>query len=496
MKRIMAVVALVAMLGIGYWLGQSHGIRKGANLPSTALTIVGDVATTVWVESLQGMQRELETVTLEKGSIQAIPLQSLVQLAEPLADKNKVVLRGVDGVAAELSQLEGAYITYSAEHGWHAKNPNHPVSSNIKHLQDIIVVAEGFSWDRGINIMTSEENLDNFTVGQLLNDELSLVRIVDGTATVEHEGQRISSSAVVFKRMLGLGQLLERVELPEPENLAVMGENGAFVMVDMSMGGYLEVGEHSVNYVVLGDYSQTVRDVRAMMFNAPELSIMQTFDDTVRRLENGEKVMIAFLDGLSYRQYRRAVETGMAPYLQSLPPAEKALSIYQPVTNAGFAAMITGQPPGVNGVHSRSQRGLNVPSIFGRAVELGQKAILVEGNIQILDTEVDPRLNLDQNQQHGTDDEVFASGLQAIAEQPDLLMVHFHGIDDCGHQFGPLAEQTLQKIQQVDSYLQALAAEWDGTIIVVADHGMHVEGDGGSHGQARAEDFVVPYIVR
>ena len=42
------------------------------------------------------------------------------------------------------------------------------------------------------------------------------------------------------------------------------------------------------------------------------------------------------------------------PYLASLQ-VQTALSVYTPVTNSGMSAMITGEYPNINGVHSHTE---------------------------------------------------------------------------------------------------------------------------------------------
>ena len=58
---------------------------------------------------------------------------------------------------------------------------------------------------------------------------------------------------------------------------------------------------------------------------------------------------------------------------------------------------------------------------------------------------------------------------------PDLLFVHFHGIDDAGHTYGPGSPEEEAVVHEVDAavgqLLDALPA--DTLIIIFADHGMH-----------------------
>ena len=42
----------------------------------------------------------------------------------------------------------------------------------------------------------------------------------------------------------------------------------------------------------------------------------------------------------------------------------------------------------------------------------------------------------------------------------DLMVVHFHGIDDSGHSYGDLSAQTLERIKTTDGYVKDLVSRW------------------------------------
>jgi predicted AlkP superfamily pyrophosphatase or phosphodiesterase len=87
---------------------------------------------------------------------------------------------------------------------------------------------------------------------------------------------------------------------------------------------------------------------------------------------------------------------------------------------------------------------------------------------------------------------------------PGLLFVHFHGIDDAGHTYGPGASQEEAAIRGVDAavgqLLDALPA--DTLILIFADHGQHrvvEEGEEelGNHGHLVERDIFIPiWIVK
>ncbi len=134
-------------------------------------------------------------------------------------------------------------------------------------------------------------------------------------------------------------------------------------------------------------------------------------------------------------------------------------------------------------------------SIFKYAQDLGKQAIYIEGNIGILDTEIQPVLNIDDDGNGYTDDEVQQSTLNALGKGYNLVFTHFHGIDDSGHSNGDLASQTMDVLSYIDTYIEELASNWHEKVIITADHGMHSTEDAGDHGQFRYENMIVPYIV-
>jgi predicted AlkP superfamily pyrophosphatase or phosphodiesterase len=110
-------------------------------------------------------------------------------------------------------------------------------------------------------------------------------------------------------------------------------------------------------------------------------------------------------------------------------------------------------------------------------------------------------LSGDRDGSGGTDDNVLQNTLAVLEEgMPDLFLVHFHGIDDQGHEYGPLTKPEEQKIREVDQAVgQILDRVPSGTLVLIfADHGMHaVEGQErlGNHGHLIDRDMLIPIWV-
>lgn len=241
--------------------------------------------------------------------------------------------------------------------------------------------------------------------------------------------------------------------------------------------------------------NRNIKNIEGIYLTDKYNSITNAYYEMKEYLKSDKKVMTVLLDGFSFNQFKILNERNDIPFL-SKHFKYPALSVYTPVTNAGYAAIITGQTPDINGVHDRSVREINVDSIFEYAISNNKNSLLLEGDIKILNTEIEPELHIDINKDKDTDDEMYKSTLIAVNENYDLIFVHFHGIDDRGHSFGPYSEETMEYIKTIDQYLLKLSEVWDGAIIIVPDHGMHKTSEGGGHGICVQSDMVVPYFIK
>ncbi len=235
----------------------------------------------------------------------------------------------------------------------------------------------------------------------------------------------------------------------------------------------------------------------ALGLPAPAESVGRVLDD-----RQAPQVLLLFLDGFGYVRYEEALSAGLIPNLSALGEPMLALTAYVPSTKVGSAALLTGAPPEVNGVDGRSIRKTEVETLFDVATAAGLEVVSVEGealSFNLRNTEV--QLSGDRDGNGGTDDNVLANALAVLDEgMPDLFYVHFHGIDDAGHTYGPGAPEEESTIQYVDGavgqLLEALPAET--LVLVFADHGMHlVQGQErvGNHGHLIERDMLIPIWI-
>jgi hypothetical protein len=234
---------------------------------------------------------------------------------------------------------------------------------------------------------------------------------------------------------------------------------------------------------------------------AAALGIAAPSQATGRALDapRADHVLLLFLDGLGYVRYTEALADGLIPYLATLEKPYVSLTTYPPCTVVSTASLLTGAPPSVHGATQRSIHKTETETLFDTATAAGLRVVAVEGyavSFNLRSAEL--RLSGDRDGNGSTDDNVLANALAVLEEgMPDLFYVHFHGIDDAGHEYGPGAPEEKAKIREVDAAVeQIVEAAPPGTLVVVfADHGMHAvnePGRLGNHAHLIERDMFIP----
>lgn len=207
----------------------------------------------------------------------------------------------------------------------------------------------------------------------------------------------------------------------------------------------------------------------------------------VKAALNKQPVLVCYLDGFGYFGYREACQKERIPYIKETFLVHAVETVEPALTNPAMATMLTGVLPEVHGVVSRKEHRPKVPTIFA---DLNRPAAVIEGDSIIVQTEVRQQLytaSADETEDHA----VCEGAGKAMEEGAEFLLVHFHGIDDAGHTYGPYADETLDKMEEIDGYVRKLCEVWKGTCFIVSDHGMHKavsDGAAGDHGTDAEED--------
>lgn len=494
-RGIILIAAILGVVGLIYVFGGfgNQGevpVVEAENGPQTSefdttislesaspLLITGDVESGGYIDEYGD---ELDFKVID-GNM-SIETTSLLERLGLRSDSNKIYLIGHDGFMVGLygETLSDTQIAYNHDQGWMFISDKHPVNSGIKHMTEIVIVSQDSLED--FNIIANESN-HFYSYGQMRLMMTDMIQVIDGVSKLDD----IEIDVMKIKEVLPLEELVSQ---DGPVMIATAEGDLIYEYSDL---GYLDFSQGNIRYHEK-DMLTSYQHVLGIMENPPMASIKDHYMDVKHYLDQGTKVLSIFVDGYSFRQFQALSSDDEVDFMDDLLNVNPATVGYKPVTNVGFATMLTGQDPSVHGVHDRSYREPAVPTIFDYCHEQGISHGLIEGNAQILSLNTEISLNIDTDGNGITDEEIHACALEKI-NQYDYVMVHYHSLDDFGHNYGELVDQTLAQLKVLDAYIESLVSQWDGKVIILSDHGMHTTEEGGDHGAFRVEDFVVPYVI-
>lgn len=213
-------------------------------------------------------------------------------------------------------------------------------------------------------------------------------------------------------------------------------------------------------------------------------------------------VVLILLDGFGYFRHQEVVGEGLIPNIGALGEPQVGLTTYPPVTNVSMASLLTGAPPAIHGVDRRGIRKTQLETLFDTAAECGLSVVAVEGDSLAFSLRnAQMKLSGDLDANGSTNDNVLSNALAVLRTgTPDMFFVHFHGIDDAGHTYGPGSLEERAQIAEVDAAVGQIMelVSPDTLVIIFADHGMHSvaeEGRLGNHGQLIERDMFVPVFM-
>jgi predicted AlkP superfamily pyrophosphatase or phosphodiesterase len=332
-------------------------------------------------------------------------------------------------------------------------------------------------------------------------------KVLESLADLEEE-QRIPVDRVLWAAGHGV---VERLVVTEPEGMrhefgwAAVADDGWW-----EEDGQVAIGEEVFPVsrleveppALLGRVQAHITDIAPTAAAALGLPAPAQATGSALEAPAAEHVLLLLLDGFGYVRHSKALDTGLVPNLDVLPKPLVGLTVYPPCTSVATAALLTGASPEVSGVDRRGIRKTEAETLFDVAAAAGLRVVAVEGDalaFNLRNAEV--QLSGDRDGNGSTDDNVLANALAVLEEgMPDLFYVHFHGIDDAGHSYGPGAPEEEAVIREEDAavgrLIEALPA--DTLIMLFADHGMHlVEGEErlGNHGHLIERDMFIPILL-
>jgi hypothetical protein len=253
---------------------------------------------------------------------------------------------------------------------------------------------------------------------------------------------------------------------------------------------------------LLDDVEASITDIAPTAATVLGLPVPSEATGRPLPVPSADRVALIFLDGFGYVRYSEALAVGSIPNLAALGEPLVGLTTYPSITSVSTASLLTGASPDVHGADQRGIRKTDTETLFDVATSAGLKVVAVEGesvSFALRGAELELSADLDGN--GSTDDNVLASALDVLRTgPPDVLFVHFHGIDDTGHGYGPGSAEESAAVEEVDSAVGRIVEMLpEGTLIVVfADHGMHkVEEEGrlGNHGHLLERDMFIPIFL-
>jgi predicted AlkP superfamily pyrophosphatase or phosphodiesterase len=253
---------------------------------------------------------------------------------------------------------------------------------------------------------------------------------------------------------------------------------------------------------MLGQVQAQIIDVAPTVAAALGLPAPARCSGSALEVPRTQHVLVVFLDGFGYVRYGEALEAGLIPHLSGLGQPLLGLTVYPPITCVATASLLTGALPGEHEAVQRGIRQTEEETIFDVAAAAGLRVVAVEGDSLSFNLRgAEMQLSGDRDGNGTTDDNVLANAMAVLDEgMPDLMFVHFHGIDDAGHTYGPGAVEEQARVRAEDEAVGQILQELppDTVVIIFADHGMHdVEEEGrlGNHGHLIERDIFIPIWV-
>lgn len=449
--------------------------------------ITGDVKTPLL--TVIADKADLKKIKKAGKSIEVIHAQDLIEKAVPVFPE-KVFLVGRDGLTAELKyeDLKGSF--FAVENGGINFITDHfPVNTQVKGIEKIIVKGRIEPYQnrdiKGVAVI-QEDKLYFKSLGELMTlpSEHLLKKVGESIKTME--GRDYKGVIYQWRKIVSISNILNK----PAEEIAVYTADGDIIYTDANSGLQINPADKMVLY---GTAVQ-VKNPIGIVADPPAAMVTDIAEKILEKVKKGHRVMVIYIDGLGYQMYKKAVSQNYIPFIRSLGEAEKALTVYPPITDVTFTSMVTGKTPKYTGIRNRQDSDLMCDTVFDKLARLGKKSMVIEGNIKILNNEEPTSLNIDENNDGTADDEIFNSALKEIKNPRDILVVHFHSYDDAGHRYGPDSDKALEKLKKIDEWSKELVDGWEGDVIITADHGMHGEGSGGGHGIFCPEDLFIPII--
>ena len=189
------------------------------------LEITGDVKTAVTLKAWSAW-KDKERITSQEGTFDAVPLTEVLKEAAPLGETKKIYFAAHDGFssAVKAGDSDKCYLSYAKEKGWFVIAPKHPVSTNAKDLEEIILVSDGS--DGGLTLIAANGEKQQFTLGQLLTGPITSYPNFEGKAAAKSDGLVYESEIYTRSSGFSLNQLAGRKDTKDTVYLLLTSADG------------------------------------------------------------------------------------------------------------------------------------------------------------------------------------------------------------------------------------------------------------------------------
>lgn len=409
----------------------------------------------------------------EENTAEGYKLDKIVDRLDVLDAQSWLMITAADSTTARIN-IENADLCYVIfeENKFNIKAPELPPVVGIKDIAEITVVAKNET-EIGVKVIT-QDTQEVRSLGQ--------IRMSFFEQTAENKKNDIPAYKHMLKAETKISDITdEHMNLLYFDNFDIIKSEqdaGKLIWQSGALGYQLSEKKYfGLNGLVSGT----------------ENIIYDAYNDMKSAIDSDKKVMFILPDGLSLEQVKHFQELTLFKQGYSV-----AASVNPAISNVALASIVTGASP----YHTEiTKRGIKKPAkddIFSYAQSKEKSIRYIEGSGNLILTSVQPVLNSPDTDGY-TDARVYDDAMQAVSDGVDFIFVHFHGIDDANHDFSPLSIEAKDKILEIENYIVNLTEGFDGTVIIVPDHGAVTVTNGekteGKHGMFAPQDMFVPYYV-
>lgn len=373
----------------------------------------------------------------------------------PQAEQALLIAR--DGMAINIRrETFGQVNLIRNENRWQVESDSLPDAAHIRDLQEICLSLNGSSADLFLLEGTDRER-----------------RISPYAARIsEFEAVGVSSKS---------GYTVKKYQYSEPFNLILSTDS---VLVIAASGQEFQLatddGKQLPGLVFRNNQFLLNKDeVRVIWTDPPELDLKQVHQQ-LQELTTSSRILLIFVDGLGWllREHLLASEQQGFWSNPALMPVRVA---FPPRTRNSYWVLGTGETA------SRPRQG----TIFADFQVAAGEGLVIEGDQMFYKTPWQMMMKQDGNENGYVDDEIFIEAHRQVQKPWKFILVHFHGVDDAAHNYGPYSPETLKQLTDLDRFIGELNRLWPGEIYLVSDHGLHGAVAGtGTHGCGSLEDML------